>query len=194
MLIHKITDLAQYAVSPVIREGDTVIDATAGNGLDTEFLAAKAGPSGRVYAFDIQKDALVRTAERLKEKRLDQQVTLIQSGHENLARFISEPVSAVMYNLGYLPGGSRELTTGLDTTLSSFKQALSLLKQGGIITVVLYPGHAEGKHEKEGLMPVISRLSSAEYTVLHQGYLNKKNNPPELVVVQKVLFSSEHPY
>ncbi len=188
-LFHKITELAHQAVSQVIRAGDTVIDATAGNGLDTIFLALKTGPSGRVYSFDIQEEALFRTAEKLKEQNLNQWVSLVEAGHEKIAGHVNETVSVVMYNLGYLPGASSAITTMLDTTLQSFHQALALLQPGGIITVVLYPGHKEGKIEKEGLIPVFSRLSSFEYTVLHYNYLNKSSGSPELVIVQKSFFS-----
>lgn len=187
--LHKITELAHHTVSSVIRAGDSVVDATAGNGFDTVFLALKTGSAGHVYAFDVQEEALSRTAERLKERYLDQQVSLIQDGHEKLTNYVSEPVSVVMYNLGYLPGSYSELTTRFDTTLLSFHQALTLLQPGGVITLVLYPGHREGKLEKEKLLPVIGRLSSAEYTVVHHNYLNKTNDPPELIIVQKFLFS-----
>lgn len=190
-LFHKITELAHQAVSQVIRSGDSVIDATAGNGLDTIFLALKTGSRGRVYAFDIQEEALFRTAEILKEKNLIQRVSLIEAGHEKIAKHVNETVSVVMYNLGYLPGGSSGITTRLNTTLQSFQQALALLQPGGIITLVLYPGHKEGRIEKDGLMPFFSRLSTSEYTVLHYNYLNKSSDPPELVIVQKSFFSRE---
>ncbi len=186
---HKITELAHHTVSSVIRPGDSVVDATAGNGFDTLFLALKTGSAGHVYAFDVQEEALSRTAERLKERNLDQQVSLIQDGHEKLINYVSEPVSVVMYNLGYLPGSNSELTTRFDTTLQSFQQALTLLQPGGVITLVLYPGHGEGKLEKEKLLPVIGRLPSAEYTVVRHNYLNKTNEPPELIIVQKILLS-----
>ena len=44
------------------------MDATAGNGGDTEFLCRMAGAGGRVYAFDIQEQALRSTAERWNER------------------------------------------------------------------------------------------------------------------------------
>ncbi len=188
--IKKVTDLAHYTVSMVIKEGDQVIDATAGNGHDTVFLAEKTGPTGHVYAFDIQEEALKVTAEKLKAKDLDRRVTLIRAGHEDIAQHVDGPVAAVMYNLGYLPGGSRQVKTGYKTTLRSFEQALTLLKPGGIVTLVLYPGHPEGRLEKEELLETCTKLPSPGYTVLHTVLVNQANEPPEMIVVQKILFTS----
>jgi len=188
--IKKITDLAHHKVGLIIKEGDRAIDATAGNGYDTIFLAEKAGPTGHVFAFDIQEEALKATAGRLKEKGFEDRVTLIRAGHEQLALYVGGPVSVVMYNLGYLPGGGCRVKTSFETTLNSFGQALGLLKTGGIITIVLYPGHPEGRLEKKELLNVCSKLPSSDYTVLHTGLVNQDNDPPEMIVVQKILFTA----
>ncbi|MGM0651341.1 MAG: class I SAM-dependent methyltransferase [Bacillota bacterium] len=182
---HKVTELAHLLVSQVLQPGDRAVDATAGNGIDSIFLAGKVGSKGQVYTFDIQEEALTQTADKLKELSIDQQVFLIQDNHEKLSEYIDEPVKVFMYNLGYLPGGGSRVTTRFDTTLRSIQQALVLLKPGGIITVVMYPGHREGKVEKDGLLPVFKKLSSAEFVVMHYNYLNRSNNPPELVFIQK---------
>lgn len=185
------TDLAHQKVGFVIKEGDYVIDATAGNGNDTIFLAEKVGPTGRVYAFDIQEEALVRTAERLQEKDIFDRVTLIHSGHERLSEHVKIPVAAAMYNLGYLPGGKQQVATKSNTTARSIMQALKLLKPGGIATIVLYPGHVEGRREKEELLPIFENMASSEYAVLYIKLLNQTGDPPELLVVQKIHLLSE---
>ena len=46
--------LAQEILERSVLPGDAVIDATMGNGHDTAFLCRAVGPSGRVYAFDVQ--------------------------------------------------------------------------------------------------------------------------------------------
>jgi len=189
--LDRITALAHQTVRLVICKGDRVVDATAGNGYDTIMLAEEVGPEGRVYAFEIQKEALCKVAESLKQQKLDQRVTLIHSGHEYLLENIKEQVSVVMYNLGYLPGGDRQVTTTYDTTIESFKQALTLLKPGGIITIVLYPGHKPGADEKNNLLPFCQKLDSSKYVVLYNRLLNQDNDPPELLVVQKKLFYTE---
>lgn len=189
--LKQVTELARHQVALVLKEGDIAVDATAGNGYDTLFLAEKVGPKGFVYAFDIQKEALAITAGRLKERNIAQRVALINSGHESLSEFVREPAAAVMYNLGYLPGGERQITTAAETTLESIRQALSLLLPGGVITVVLYPGHRQGLEEKKLLLPYLRQLAAARYAVLHTVLLNQGGEPPELVVLQKNLFPAD---
>ncbi len=186
--LKKMTELVHHKAGLIIREGDSVIDATAGNGFDTVFLAEKVGFTGHVYAFDIQEEALARTAEILREKELQSRVTLIKADHKTLADHVRVPVSFIMYNLGYLPGGNRQITTKVHSTADSVKQALNMLKPGGMITIVLYPGHPEGRLEKEALLPICKNLSPSVYTVLHVMALNQANDPPELLVIQKILF------
>lgn len=66
----------------VVRPGDTVIDATCGNGHDTLELArlvcADNAP-GYVYAFDVQEDALANSAYLL-DQRLDSVQVLLKTG------------------------------------------------------------------------------------------------------------------
>ena len=48
----QITEYCHHILEEYIEEGDICIDATAGNGGDTEFLCQKVGETGNVYAFD----------------------------------------------------------------------------------------------------------------------------------------------
>jgi len=183
--VTKITELAHHMASLVVDEGAMAVDATAGNGYDTVFLAEKVGPEGHVYSFDVQQEALENTLARLKQRNLEKRVTLLRESHENLKLHISHRVAVVMYNLGYLPGGKRSLTTKYDTTIKSIEQALDLLLPGGIITIVLYPGHREGAKEKERIIPFCRDLDPARFVVLTSKLLNREHVPPELAVVQK---------
>lgn len=180
------TTVAHQAVGLIIGEGDHVVDATAGNGYDTVYLAQKVGPSGRVYAFDIRHEAISVTKQALQKTGLLERVTLIHAGHEAMTEYISGKVQAVIFNLGYLPGCDRHTPTRYESTLCAVKQALLILKPGGIISVVLYPGHREGRLEKDHLLPFCGQLSASDYTVLYVNLYNQLNNPPELVVIQKL--------
>lgn len=186
--LDSITDMAHYYAGMVIKAGDTVVDATAGNGLDTIFLAQKVGSTGRVISFDIQQEALAITAGKLKAEGLEQRVDLIQKGHEFIENNVTVPLSVVMFNLGFLPGGDKRITTKGKTTISGLKQSLNLLEAGGLITIVLYPGHDEGKNEKAEVLATCKILPAAIFAVLHVTVCNRANNPPELVVIQKNLF------
>lgn len=181
----RITELAQEQVAQVLREGDSAVDATAGNGRDTLFLARLVGCRGRVYAFDIQQEALAKTEMILRENGLASKVTLIHAGHETMASHINGPVAAVMFNLGYLPGGDHTIVTRPESTRRGLAAALSLLCRGGLATLVLYPGHPQGKKEKTVLLDYCCRLNSADFGVVHTRLLNSGGAPPELLVVKK---------
>jgi SAM-dependent methyltransferase len=137
-----------------LRFGDTVIDATVGNGHDALFLAklVLAPGRGRLLGFDIQKKALERTQKRLEEAldpSLLTQITLFHQSHEELPRC---PARLICYNLGYLPGGDKEITTKRESTLKSLQKALDLLEKGGLISITFYSGHNEGAREEEFIM------------------------------------------
>ena len=121
----KVVDLVKSIVAGVVSEGDTVVDATVGNGNDTLFLARLVGEKGKVYGFDIQQEAINNTGELLKDLGLQNRVNLICDGHENMDKYITGDVKAVIFNLGYLPGGNRGITTLPNTTLSAVESPLS---------------------------------------------------------------------
>jgi tRNA G37 N-methylase Trm5 len=186
--LDKITLLAHTCLDMVIKEGDSVVDATAGNGHDTLYLALKVGQRGYVYAFDIQESALAHTASLLKKNNLLNRVALIGGSHSCINEHVKVPLAAVVYNLGYLPGGDHSIVTRVNTTVQSIKQALALLIPGGLITVTLYPGHPEGVREKDKLLLFCENLLPAEYTVMHLEKLNRQTKPPELLLIQKKHF------
>ena len=177
--------LAADVLSRVLSEGDSAVDATMGNGHDTEALCSLVGPSGRVYAFDIQPQAVENTRLRLLEAGLADRASLFCLGHEHLAEAVPVPVRAVMFNLGWLPCGDHGITTLLPTTLSAVEQALSLLLPGGVLVLCAYPGHPEGAREKESLISFFSSLPPQRYNVLRQVFLNAGPGAPECFVVQK---------
>ena len=177
--------LAADVLGRVLSEGDSAVDATMGNGHDTEALCRLVGPSGRVYAFDIQPQAVENTRLRLLEAGLADRASLFCLGHEHLAEAVPVPVRAVMFNLGWLPGGDHGITTLLPTTLSAVEQALSLLLPGGVLVLCAYPGHPEGAREKESLISFFSSLPPQRYNVLRQVFLNAGPGAPECFVVQK---------
>jgi predicted methyltransferase len=146
-----LTQTVQEDLKAIIQPGDICVDATAGNGHDTLFLAEQVGQHGKVYAFDIQDMAIERTRERLVAQQLLGQVKLINDGHEHLSASLpdnySGQVSVIMFNLGYLPGSDKSCITRPDSTVSALKQAAALIKPKGIISVMLYPNH-EGGHDE----------------------------------------------
>lgn len=181
----KITKMAHLQAAQFLEDGSVAVDATAGNGLDTLFLAGHVGPEGRVYAFDIQEEALRRTAAALAEARLRERVTLLHAGHERMADYVSGPVQVVMFNLGYLPAGDRAIVTRAETTLAGVARALELLAPGGLLSIVIYPGHNEGALEREALLTFCESLSPRDFTAASLTLLNRAKQPPGLITIVK---------
>jgi predicted methyltransferase len=156
--------LAKLFISEHINLGDVAIDATVGNGYDAEFLARCVGAQGHVYGFDIQQQAIANTQNRLRGLGLERRVTLFKAGHESMEEHLDENLrghfAAIMFNLGYLPGGDKSLQTQTKTTLNALTQSLNLLKVGGIITVVTYSGHTGGDSETRDVSNWLKELSS----------------------------------
>ena len=176
--------LARDILTQVIQQGDSVIDATMGNGHDTLFLCEAVGPFGHVYAFDIQKEAVSATEALLCQQGVEGRAELICAGHEKMDIYVSDPIRAVVFNLGWLPGGDHNITTHWETTEQAVRKALDMLVQGGVLVICAYPGHAEGDRERHELISFLSNLSNQKWIVLRQQFLNAGPGAPECFVVQ----------
>lgn len=184
--------LAGDALKAAVRPGDRVVDATMGNGHDTLFLCELVGPAGKVYAFDIQEQALENTRERLREAGMADRAELFRLSHERMEERVDGPVSAAVFNLGWLPGGDHRVTTRWETTRAALEAALRLLRPLGILTVCVYPGHPEGDRERRELISFAAGLSNRKYSVLRQSFLNAGPGAPECLVIQKLRKSADY--
>ncbi len=166
----------------LVKPGDVVVDATCGNGHDTLHLAELVGPTGTVWAFDLQSEAL----EATKSKTAGSVVQCVEACHTKLASWVPlRSVRMVVYNLGYLPGGDRDVTTRVDTTLESVRVACQLLIPGGALSITCYPGHPEGDREQAALLDLTRDLDKSEWCVCHH-VLHNRRQAPSLLLVQKV--------
>lgn len=179
------TRLSQLLMTSFLQPGDAAIDATCGNGHDTLLLAHLVGPEGRVWAFDIQHEAIRATSRRLIEAGMADQVELILDGHESMAAHVPFPVRGIMFNLGYCPGGDRAIITRSETTRVALDQALGLLLPGGILAITVYPGHDGGEEEGEMLREWSSSLPQRSFHAWRMGQTNTPPHAPSLVLVQK---------
>lgn len=168
-----------------VKDGHTVVDCTVGNGNDTILLAKLVGLKGKVYGFDIQKEALDITFKSLTCENLDNRVRLIRDGHENIDLYIDEKIDFAIYNLGYLPKGDKNIKTNKDTTLISLKKALNLLNDNGIILITCYVGHEGGLEEKKAVEEFLINLDQKKYNVIKYDFINQRNYPPILYGVEK---------
>ena len=174
-------EMAHDFLAEVISKEDIVVDATMGNGHDTLFLAQLAK---EVYAFDIQEQALKNTQERLKESGISNAQLILQS-HETVDQFVTETKAAI-FNLGYLPSADKSIITKPQTTLEALEKLCHLLIRGGRIALMIYYGHEGGDIEKDAVLDFVRQLPQKEYTVTIYRTLNQVNNPPFLVMIEKL--------
>lgn len=174
-------EIAHDFLAQVITQEDIVVDATMGNGHDTLFLAKLAK---QVYAFDIQEQALEKTSQRIQEAGLSN-VDLILQGHETVDQFVRE-VKAAIFNLGYLPSADKSIITQPQTTIEALDKLCQMLIKGGRIAIMIYYGHEGGDIERDAVMSFVSHLPQQEYTATIYRTLNQINNPPFLVMIEKL--------
>lgn len=185
----RIVDQAKAVLSENLNAGDWVIDATAGNGHDTLFLKQCVGEEGKVWAFDVQAQALEQTKLKLTEAGLEAGTEYIHAGHEHLLEKISEAaqekIAAIMFNLGYLPGGDKALITQTETTLNALNQSLEVLAPGGILSIILYPGHPGGSEEAEAVIRWGESLAKGVTFEHKKPEEIRAKRSPELVLIYK---------
>ena len=87
--------------------------------------------------------------------------------------------------MGYLPKSDKSIITTVDTTLKAIEKSLIRLRKGGLITIMVYYGHEGGLEEKTGVANFVGNLPQEEYQVLKYEFVNQKNNPPFLFVIEK---------
>ena len=174
-------EMAHDFLAQVITPEDIVVDATMGNGYDTLFLAKLAK---QVYAFDIQEQALEKTSQRIQEAGLTN-VDLILQGHETVDEYVTE-VKAAIFNLGYRPSADKSIITQPQTTLEALEKLCLMLVKGGRIAIMIYYGHEGGDIERDAVLDFVSQLPQQEYTATIYRTLNQVNNPPFLVMIEKL--------
>jgi glycine oxidase len=185
----KATRVAQAEVARTTKPGDYVIDATAGNGYDTLWLAEQVGPTGHVFAIDIQASAVDSTRIRLKQTDKLKRVELYLGDHSQLDQLAPpqwhQNSTAVMFNLGYLPSSDKSIITKPETTLKALKAAWKLLKKNGIVTVVLYTEHPGGKAEAETVLKWAENLDTEQADFRHIQHPLKLEKSPSVISITK---------
>lgn len=187
-LIQNTTETAFYLASAYIHPGDTVVDATCGNGHDTLRLAQTQ--PGKLLAFDIQQQAIDATRTLLTEHGFESQlangtIQLICDSHETIDTHLTQPASAILFNLGYLPGGDKTCTTMETATLTAVESSLHCLKKDGVLCITMYSGHPEGAAEKRTLLNWASALDPRCYHAAYVNLINQNHFPPEVLAITR---------
>ena len=181
-----LTKLAQKLINDKFSRIKYGIDATCGNGNDTLFLVGICDPDGMIFSFDIQEEALDITEKLLSGNNITQSVMLVNSGHENMEKVIKPKVDVVMFNLGFLPYSESTICTKPETTIPALVSACNLIREGGIITVLCYPGTVKGKTETNEVKAWINGINGNEFLVSEYTSDDPDDTTPVLYVLQKL--------
>ena len=176
---YQITSWCRRMMREHVQEGDFCIDATMGNGNDTEYLCRLTGASGQVLAFDIQEAALENTRKRLEGALDFCNYRLIQDSHSRMEQYAEpEAAACIAFNLGYLPGGDHQIATKAESTVAALEQGLRCLKKNGLMSICIYSGGDSGFEERDAVLNWLAGLDSRKYLVLVTQYYNRPNHPP----------------
>jgi len=174
-----IINLSKLLIDRYISKESVVIDATCGNGFDTNYLASKAK---KVFSFDIQKEAI----EFAREKNKDfDNIVFFNKGHEFIKESINESIDLTVFNLGYLPNYDKSITTVFETTKKAIEQSLELLNKKKAIIITVYHGHPEGKVESKLLTKYLKNIDKNKADIFEHKLINKPNTPPYIYEIVK---------
>ena len=198
-VLKSILTFAHTLLSDTLQAGDIAVDCTMGNGHDTLFLANLVGKNGHVFSFDIQQAALENTQKLLTRHSIPnathyegtkQRVTIIKGSHASLQSYLpiesSRNIKAAIFNLGYLPGGDKNICTTPDSTIQALEILIRLMLPNGIIVIVVYPGHEEGQTEAEQVVEYCKNLPISTVNVVEYRNLNHLNKPPFVIAIEKL--------
>lgn len=178
-----ILQLAKDRLAETANPEGVYVDFTMGKGRDTLFLC-KLAPRGKIYAFDIQPAALEATQALLSQQGIDN-ATLILDSHDRFADYVFGPIDGGLFNLGFLPGGDRALTTQTTSTIPAVLGAIEALKVGGALGIAVYPGHEEGRLEGEALQRRFSEIPKEKADIFLYRLLNVPDSPYMMVIERK---------
>lgn len=179
-------DIVHSVLTNLVEPGSLCIDATAGNGYDTVFLAELTGNSGHVISMDIQEEAVKATEQKIKELGYSDFCDTYCMSHSDIDKIAGrETADAIMFNFGWLPGGDHNIFTRSETSIPAIEKSLDILKPGGVLSLCIYYGRNNGYEERDSIIKFISELDSRHFAVMKCDFLNRKNDPPFPVFVVK---------
>ena len=168
------------------------VDATAGNGHDTVFLADLVGQGGTVWAFDVQEVALAAARERVRLAeggKLADRVVFAAQGHEQLCCVLPEfargKIRGAMFNLGFLPGSDRSVVTTPAATVRALTDLRDFMAPGGVVSVHCYAGHTGGGEETQAVDDFCAKLPWRVWRVVRSETANKPRNREMLFLLEK---------
>lgn len=186
-MFHNIVTLTHHLMREKVHKGDHVLDATVGKGNDTLLLSQLVETEGIVYGFDLQSKAIEITSNRLDNESIYKNTKLFNKSHSQLTEFLpqDEKLQFAIFNLGYLPAGDKSIITQAETTVQAIDQTLSLLDKDGLLLIASYVGHPGGMEEFDQVHFHLENLDQKRYNVGVFNFINQKNLPPRLFIVER---------
>ncbi|SCS32903.1 tRNA (mnm(5)s(2)U34)-methyltransferase [Staphylococcus caeli] len=185
MKLERILPFTKTLIQQHTEHNSIVIDATCGNGNDTLFLAQQV-PEGKVFAFDIQDAAINNTKAKTDSYT---NISLVKDSHANVNAHIPSEhhghIDAAIFNLGYLPKGDKSITTQANSTIEAIENIFDMLASEGVIILVIYHGHEEGKVERDAILSYLQQFDQNKAHVLKYQFINQQNNPPFICAIEK---------
>ena len=179
-LLQNTTALALAVCENYITETSVAVDATCGRGNDTLWLAKRCR---KVYAFDIQEEAVEST--RILLETAGETAEIICASHKEMRNYVSESPDIIVYNLGYLPGGDKNITTDAEETLMALGHSLEILAVNGVLSVTMYPGHPQGAIEQELILVWAKELDKSKFHCVFANMLNQSLAAPQILWITK---------
>ena len=177
----RLTDLVKIIIDQK-KDIKVAADMTVGAGNDSLYILENTKVE-ILYGFDIQKEAEIKAKKLIGE---DLRFIFNLASHDQIDEYVKENLDLAIYNLGYLPGGNKEITTKYQSTIKSLEKTLDLLNKDGIVILTIYPGHPAGKVESEELEKFLAKIDPKKYAVMKLSYQNRPKNPPYIIVIQKI--------
>ena len=136
-----------------IKNKNIAIDATLGNGHDTLFLSSLFN---EVHSLDIQKLAIKRSKERLKDT-LNTHLYLLN--HKDIDSLNLSNVDLILFNLGFLPGSDKKVTTSYESTLIALEKSLKMINDEGCIIIASYLRQKNGLEEYNSIINFLKTIN-----------------------------------
>ncbi len=191
MVLPTVVEWSHWIASRALRPGDVAFDATVGHGNDLVMMATLVGEQGLVLGCDIQGHAIESAWQNAEMRGVSDRVRLHVESHEHIERICQaenvEQLRAIMYNLGYLPGGDKSIRTRRESTIASLGKALDLLMPGGVMTIVSYRGHEGGAEEAAAVLDWCSALPPYHFEVVMYSAPVVESSPIGIAVGRRLI-------
>lgn len=185
-MIVSISDLSHIFIQNLTDGCGIYVDATAGNGYDTLFIAKMLKEDGFIYSFDISEKAVFNTQKLLCDNDIkSENIKIINDSHENIDKYIADKkITAAIFNLGYLPNSDKNTATVAKSTICALEKILNMLADKGVVTICSYIGH-DNREEDSAVSSYLLSLDKKAYEISRTEMINRVGAPVLYLIIKK---------